>query len=401
MRRRLLEQGSAATVLVAAVVLLQPAPAAGQTQAADEQAAAPAGVTPWGDPDLQGLWTTRYDTPLQRPARFADQEFFSDEERAALDIERTAILERDPRPTVGNPLASGGAYNRAVFLTHKETGRRTSLIVDPPNGRIPPLTPEAEERRQALREYQLALLQATDTCKDELSGCAGGTYGPPSPRRDETPPMYLTVNVNRANGPEDRGLGERCMLGRLPDFGGAAGFVLQVIQSPEAVSIFYDTGQGQGWQRVIPVTDRSHLPSDLRQWRGDSRGRWEGDTLVVDVTNFGPKTDFFGARENLHLVERWRRVDAETLEYVVTIEDPTTWTRPWTVALNLALQDNQANRIYREPRCHEGNYGMPGLLAGARADERAYDEGRGPHPATICSAGCGAGLAAEDRDPLR
>ena len=401
MRRRLLEQGSAATVLVAAIVLLQPAPAAGQTQAADEQAAAPAGVTPWGDPDLQGLWTTRYDTPLQRPARFADQEFFSDEERAALDIERTAILERDPRPTVGNPLASGGAYNRAVFLTHKETGRRTSLIVDPPNGRIPPLTPEAEERRQALREYQLALLQATDTCKDELSGCAGGTYGPPSPRRDETPPMYLTVNVNRANGPEDRGLGERCMLGRLPDFGGAAGFVLQVIQSPEAVSIFYDTGQGQGWQRVIPVTDRPHLPSDLRQWRGDSRGRWEGDTLVVDVTNFGPKTDFFGARENLHLVERWRRVDAETLEYVVTIEDPTTWTRPWTVALNLALQDNQANRIYREPRCHEGNYGMPGLLAGARADERAYDEGRGPHPATICSAGCGAGLAAEDRDPLR
>ncbi len=402
MKRRLLAKRGAGAALVAVIVLLNLAPAAGQTQAGGEQPqAAPAAATPWGDPDLQGLWTTRYDTPLQRPARFADQEFFTDEERAALDIERTAILERDPRPTVGNPLASGGAYNRAVFLTHKETGRRTSLIVDPPNGRIPPLTPEAQERRQALREYQLALLQATDTCKDGLSGCAGGTYGPPSPRRDETPPMYLTVNVNRANGPEDRGLGERCMLGRLPDFGGAAGFVLQVIQSPEAVSIFYDTGQGQGWQRVIPVTDRPHLPSDLRQWRGDSRGRWEGDTLVVDVTNFGPKTDFFGARENLHLVERWRRIDAETLEYVVTIEDPTTWTRPWTVALNLALQDNRANRIYREPRCHEGNYGMPGLLAGARADERAHAEGRGPHPATICSAGCGAGLAAEDRDPLR
>ncbi len=242
MKRRLLETGGAGLVLVAVIVLLKLAPAAGQTQDAGAAPAAPAVSTPWGDPDLQGLWTTRYDTPLQRPAQFADKEFFTEEERVALDIERTAILERDARPEVGNPLSTGGAYNRAVFLTHKETGRRTSLIVDPPDGRIPPLTPEAQERRQALREYQLALLQATDTCKDGLSGCAGGTYGPPSPRRDETPPTYLTVNVNRANGPEDRGLGERCMLGRLPDFGGAAGFVLQVVQSPAAVSIFYDTG---------------------------------------------------------------------------------------------------------------------------------------------------------------
>ena len=399
MRRRLCEARGAAAVFIAVVVLLEIAPAAGQAQDAGEPAA-PAS-TPWGDPDLQGLWTTRYDTPLQRPARFADKEFFTDEERAELDLQRTAILERDARPEVGNPLSTGGAYNRAVFLTHKETGRRTSLIVDPPDGRIPPLTPAAQERRQALREFQLALLQATDTCKDGLSGCAGGTYGPPSPRRDETAPLYLTVNVNRADGPEDRGLGERCMLGRLPDFGGAAGFVVQVIQSPEAVSIFYDTGQGQGWQRVVPVTDRPHLPPSVRQWRGDSRGRWEGNTLVVDVSNFTPKTDFFGARENLRLVERWTRLDAGTLEYVVTIEDPTTWTRPWTVALELAAQDNAQNRIYKEPRCHEGNYGLPGLLAGARADERAFAEGRGPHPATVCTAGCGAGLDAANRDPLR
>lgn len=400
MSRRLREAAAAAAVFIAVVVLLKIAPVAGQTQDAGEPAA-PAASTPWGDPDLQGLWTTRYDTPLQRPARFADKEFFTDEERAELDLQRTAILERDARPEVGNPLSTGGAYNRAVFLTHKETGRRTSLIVDPPDGRIPPLTPAAQERRRTLREFQLALLQATDTCKDGLSGCAGGTYGPPSPRRDETAPLYLTVNVNRADGPEDRGLGERCMLGRLPDFGGAAGFVVQVIQSPEAVSIFYDTGQGQGWQRVVPVTDRPHLPPSVRQWRGDSRGRWEGNTLVVDVSNFTPKTDFFGARENLRLVERWTRLDAGTLEYVVTIEDPTTWTRPWTVALELAAQDNAQNRIYKEPRCHEGNYGLPGLLAGARADERAFAEGRGPHPATVCTAGCGAGLDAANRDPLR
>ena len=398
MRRRLAELIAAAGVLAAVVLLLNLAPAAGQDA---EVPAAPAESTAWGEPNLQGLWTTRYDTPLQRPARFADQEFFTDEERTALDEQRTAILERDARPEVGNPLSTGGAYNRAVFLVHKETGRRTSLIVDPPDGRMPPYTEDAQERRRMIREYQLALLQATDTCKEGLSGCAGGSHGPPSPRRDEAPPIYFTGAMNRADNPEDRTLGERCMLGRLPDWGGAAGFVLQVIQSPAAVSIFYDTGQGQGWQRNIPVTDRPHLPSGVRQWRGDSRARWEGETLVVDVTNFSPKNDFFGSRENLHLVERWTRLDDQTLEYVVTIEDPTTWTRPWTVALELARQDDAANRIYKEPRCHEGNYGLPALLAGARSDERAHAAGTGPHPAAICSAGCGAGLGAEERDPLR
>ena len=333
MKRRLVESFAVAAAFAAVVVLLNLTPAAGQDEPAPAEPVAP---TSWGEPDLQGLWTTRYDTPLQRPARFAEQEFFTDEERAALDSQRTAILERDARPEVGNPLSTGGAYNRAVFLTHKETGRRTSLIVDPPDGRMPPYTEEAQQRRRVMREYQLALLQATDTCKDNLSGCAGGTYGSPSPRREETPPVYFTGAMNRADGPEDRNLGERCLLGRLPDFGGAAGFVLQIIQSPGAASIFYDTGQGQGWQRAVQVTDRPHLPAHLQQWRGDSRARWEGETLVVDVTNFTPKNDFFGSRENLHLTERWTRLDEERLEYVVTIEDPTTWTRPWTVALELA-----------------------------------------------------------------
>ena len=176
------------------------------------------------------------------------------------------------------------------------TGQRTSLIVDPPNGRIPPLTPEAQQRRDAIREFQLALLQATDTCKNDLLNCVGGQYGPPSPRRAETPPHYLTSAVNRADGPEDRSLGERCMSASLPDFGGATGFFLQIVQSPGVVSVFYDTGQGQGWQRVIPVTTSPHLPLGVRQWWGDSRGRWEGKTLVVDVTDFSPKTDFQGSR---------------------------------------------------------------------------------------------------------
>jgi hypothetical protein len=148
------------------------------------------------------------------------------------------------------------------------------------------------------------------------------------------------------------------------------------------VSIFYDTGQGQGWQRNIPMNGSPHLPIHIRQRFGDSRGRWEGNTLVVDVTNFSPKFSFQGARENLHLVERWTRLDANTLEYAVTMEDPTTWTRPWTVKHELTRQPEQANRIYYEPRCHEGNYGLPTMLLGARREEKAFAEGKGPDPAT-------------------
>ena len=182
------------------------------------------------------------------------------------------------------------------------------------------------------------------------------------------------------------------MAARLPDFAGYR----RIVQSPGSVSIFYDVGQGQGWQRTIPVTERPHLPAHVRQWRGDSRGRWEGNTLVVDVTNFSRKTDFHGSRENLHLVERWTRLDAETLEYVVTIEDPTTWTRPWAVRQEMTIQDGQADRIYSEPRCHEGNYGLPAQLAGSRIEEQAFAEGRGPDPATRDSATGGGDMGGED-----
>jgi hypothetical protein len=192
------------------------------------------------------------------------------------------------------------------------------------------------------------------------------------------------------------------MSGILPVFSGFD----RIVQSPGTVSIFYDWAQGQGWMRVIPVKEgRAHLPSHVRQWWGDSRGHWEGDTLVVDVTNFTAKTDFQGSRENLHLIERWRRVDAKTLEYTVRIEDPTTWTKPWTVKQELRKQDDQANRIYYEPRCHEGNVGMVGVLWGMRMTEKRFAEGKGPDPATICTAGCGSGLEDPERDdplnPLR
>jgi hypothetical protein len=343
----------------------------------DSQANGPAPKTSWGEPDLQGIWTDPYQTPLQRPAKFATKEFFTDEERAELDAQRAGIPRRDARVERGTERDVAGAYN-AVFQSVRPTGKRTSLIVDPPDGKIPPLTPEATKRNQAEREYRLALLQATVTCKNNDAACAGGKYGPPSPRRAEMPPLYNTGRTNRNDGPEDRANSERCMAAVLPDFGGFR----RIVQSPGTVSILYDTGQGQGWQRVIPITQNPHIPSSMRQRFGDSRGHWEGNTLVVDVANFSPKFSFLDARENLHLVERWTRVDSKTIEYSVTIEDPTTWTKPWTVKQELVQQDGQANRIYFEPRCHEGNFGLPTMLLGSRTEERAFAKGQGPDPAT-------------------
>ena len=134
------------------------------------------------------------------------------------------------------------------------------------------------------------------------------------------------------------------------------------------------------------MNDSPHLPDRVRQWFGDSRAHWEGDTLVIDVTNFSPKQDFMGSRENLHLVERWTRTGPETLRYEVTIEDPTVWVQPWTVKQEFRKQSDQENRIYYEPRCHEGNYGFPALLRGARLADQRYAEGTGPHPATSDNA---------------
>lgn len=352
--------------LVAAVAgLLRQAPASAD------------GRTAWGDPDLQGIWTDPYQTPLQRPTQFANKEFFTDEERTKLDEQRAGIPRRDQRVERGSERDVAGAYN-AVFQSVRPTGKRTSLIVDPPDGRMPPLTPEATKRAEAEREYRLALLQATDTCKNKDAACAGGTFGPPSPRRAEMPPFYNIGRTNRNDGPEDRSMTERCMGAVLPDFGGYR----RIVQTRGSVSIFYDTGQGQGWQRIIPIDAGPHLPPSIRQRFGDSRGRWEGDTLVVDVTNFSPKYGYQAAREGLHLVERYTRRDANTIEYSIVIEDPSTWTRPWTVKQELVRQDDKANRIYYEPRCHEGNYGLPTMLLGTRVEEQAFKRGEGPDPAT-------------------
>ena len=372
----------------------EPALRAAQTQDADPASSL---RTPWGEPDFQGIWSVALLVPLERPEGVTT-EFYTAEQQAELDRQRAgfSVFGNHVRAERGTEADVAGAYN-AVFTSQRPTGRRTGMVIDPPAGRVPPMTPEAQARQAEINQYQQALMQNTVVCRDGLPGCPG-EYGPPSPRREEQPPYYSVSNINRADGPEDRSLGERCMSGNLPTFrGGFTGIHIRVVQSPGAVSIFYDVGQGQGFNRVIPITDAPHLPPHVRQWWGDSRGRWEGDTLVVDVTNFSEKRDFRGSRENLHLIERWRRTGPDSMELVTTVEDPTVWTRPWTVIQDFARQPDEPNRIYYEPRCHEGNYGLPGLLIGARAEEQAYEEGRGPHPATRCIASCSS---PEGRDPL-
>ena len=369
-----------------------------RTSAQAPAASAPTLKTPWGEPDLQGIWTDETDTPLQRSPRFANQEFFTEAQRAELDEQRSALLRRDKRVERGTELDVAGAYN-AVFTSMKRTGARTSLIVDPPNGRMPPMTPAAQKLAAAEREFRLALLQSTETCKTKSLACNGGKYDPaPSPRFAELPPRYNTARMNRHDGPEDGSLPDRCLTLGLPEFGAATGSFRRIVQTPGGIAIFYDVGQGQGWQRNIVMNGSPHLSASIRQWYGDSRGHWEGNTLVIDVTNFSPKTDYQGSRENLHLVERWTRTSPTTLEYVVTIEDPTMWTRPWTAKQEFTSQSDHENRTYYEPRCIEGNYGLPGLLRGRRAEELAYAEGRGPHPATRDNATDFVGV--ED-DPLQ
>jgi hypothetical protein len=386
----------AAAAAVSAVIVVSVTSTSAQTPAPS----APVLKTPWGEPDLQGIWTDETDTPFQRSPKYANQEFFTEAQRAELDRVRSGLGGRDTRSERGSEADVAGAYN-AVWGGRKRTGARTSLIVDPPDGRLPPLTAAAEKTAAADRDFRLTLMRATQTCKLKLPGCAGGKYDPTpaTARRDELPPRYNTARMNRHDQPEDGALADRCLTAGLPEFGSGngGGSLRRIVQSPGGIAIAYDVGQGQGWQRSIVMNGSPHLPAGIRQWFGDSRGHWEGNTLVIDVTNFGPKTDYRGSRENLHLVERWTRTGPTTLEYVVTIEDPTVWTRPWTVKQEFAKQNEQEDRIYYEPRCNEGNFGFPAMMKAARQEDREFAEGRGPDPLTKDNASGGGG----DPDPLQ
>ena len=374
MRRRLFESLGVAAAIATVMVLLQPA-AGGQGP----------GETPWGHPDLEGIWLDVYATPFERPAGVGDRELFTAAEREARDQARMVNPGRDRRGTDGRTDVAG-AYN-AVYTSARPAGPRTSLVVDPPDGRIPALTPEAQRDNEARRDWRLMLLRSTETCRLGGSGCAGGEYGPASPRRFDVVPFYNTGRMNRHFGPEDQSLGDRCMSGRTPDFNGFR----RIVQGEDAIAIGYDTGQGQGYHRIVNLGG-DHPPSTVRLRHGDSRGRWEGRTLVVETTNFSPKFTYRESGANRRLVERYTRIDEDTLEYEVTIEDPTVWTAPWTVRQELKRQSDGQNRIYYEPRCHEGNYGLPALLIGARVDEQAFAEGRGPDPFSLDTATCVTGL---------
>jgi hypothetical protein len=398
MRERL--SGSITTVAMAGAaigaVIAMPLTRTSAQAPGPATASAPALKTPWGEPDLQGIWTDETDTPLQRSAKYANEEFFTEAQRAELDVQRAALSGKDNRSERGTELDVTGSYND-LFIIRKHTGSRTSRIVDPPNGRLPSLTPQAQKTAAMEREFRLALLQSTETCRIKYRACDGGKYDPtPSPRFADPPPRYNTARMNRHDGPEDGTLADRCLTPGLPQIGGNS--FRRIVQTAGGISIFYDVGQGQGWQRNIVMDGRPHLSANIRQWYGDSRGHWEGNTLVIDVTNFSRKTDYLGSRENLHLVERWTRASPTTLEYAVTIEDPTVWTRPWTVKQEFTRQSEQENRIYYEPRCNEGNYALPGLLRGARTAEVAFAEGRGPDPATKDNA---TSISGAEDDPLQ
>jgi lysophospholipase L1-like esterase len=334
-------------------------------------------MTPWREPDLQGIWSGQTATPLQRPERWAAKRELTPAEADAFLSEQLGRPGRDRRAQRGTEQDVAGAYN-AVWENRatRLAGLRTSLIVDPTDGRIPPVTESARKRQAEMNEYLQALLQGT----------SGGRPGPISPRRSEAPPAYNLERMNRSDGPEDRSNSERCFGTALPNLGG----IYRIVQSPGQVAIYHDSGQGQGFMRVIPIDGRPALSSRIRLIHGDARGRWEGDTLVAETTNFTDRMEYQGSREHLRLVERFRRVSDTEIDYRVTLDDPTTWTKPWTVAVPWERMPDKMNQVY-ESTCHEGNYGLLGMLANTRAAERLFRDGKGPDPARQDNATGGGG----------
>ena len=278
--------------------------------------------TPWGDPDLQGTWSNQSPTPLERPDALAGKATLTEAE--AEEFERTS-LER-LLTTFAREVPISGELNGIWLETAKgkvPPGRSTSMVVDPPDGKIP-YTPEGKKRWDA---------------KPKIGQPMG------------------------ANVPEDRTEAERCITtdGLLipnPFYNN----YFQIVQAPGHVVIVTEMMHEH---RVIPLGDRPHVGSGIRLWAGDSRGWWEGQTLVVETTNFNDKKLFRGATRGLHLVERFTRLDADTIEYRLTVTDPATFTRPWTLVNGLRRSDAGMYEV----ACHEGNIGLRGILAGARVQE--------------------------------
>lgn len=291
-----------------------------------------------GQVDLEGVWDFGTITPLERPSALGDKQVFTDEEAAAFERDENRRQNRD----LIDPKKGGAQYPPGGVVPYNEFwyergsriigSKRTSLIVDPSDGRIPPLTPEGRRRVEALAAAAL----------DEQLGRA------------------------RADSWEDRSLADRCILGfnaGPPMTPGAYNNHVQIVQAVGQVVVLTEMVHDA---RIIPLDGHSHLPPQVRQYKGDSRGRWEGETLVIETTNFLRETSLRGSSANLHLVEHLTRLDADTLLYEFTVEDPETWTRPWTAAIPMK---RVSGPVY-EYACHEGNYAMANILSGARAEER-------------------------------
>ncbi len=284
--------------------------------------------TPWGDPDLQGIWTNTTSTPMQRPDEYAGRTELTDEERAALDAR--AARNRDRKP----PPGSVGAYN-SFWVDGGTRSQQTSLVVDPPDGRWPALTERVRERDAAV-----------------------------AAARSGAPDTYSDLNLY-----------DRCITRGLPGamMPGFYNHNYQILQTPDHVVILVEMIHDA---RIIPLDGREHLSPRLRQWMGDARARWEGDTLVVETRNVAAKADeraisnrlslVLSGSEHMTLVERFRRVDADTIDYRFTVVDPTTYTAPWTASIPMSRLDAPVF----EYACHEGNYGMMNILRGARVQEQ-------------------------------
>src|SRR5580704_6989688 len=286
--------------------------------------------TPDGHPDLQGIWTNAVLTPLERPAELAGKLNLTDAEAAAYEQRRleTGNMDRrdvDPETDVARAY-NDLFYDRGSHLAKIDGSSRTSMIIDPPDGKLPALTPDAQKRIDNARAEQ---------------------------------------RLHPADRPSDRSLAERCIIWGTagpPMMPGPYNNDYQIVQTPGYLTILVEMIHDA---RIIPLDGSQHLPADVRFWMGDPRGHWEGDTLVVDTTNFSDKTRFRGSTGKLHLVERFTRVDANTILYRFTVDDPTTFTKPWTAEYPLTASKGP---IY-EYACHEGNYALMDILSGARREE--------------------------------
>ena len=319
---------SAKSVLVITVPLLLSAPMAGAQE------------TPWGDPDLQGRWSNATLTPLQRPEALADKAFFTPEE--AREYVNSMLNRGDESERIAAEREAGnpGSYNDAWMDRGNNIvpTLRTSLISDPPNGRVPPFTPAAQRQFEENMAY---------------------------------------AQMHPADTPADRFLTERCLV-----FGGGAAPMLPepynnnyyIVQTPDYVTIMAELNHEV---RIIPIDGRPGFPEDVRQWTGDSRGRWEGDTLVVETKNQRPNRHFYGVQmlnsvmsDDFRVIERFTRTAVDQIRYEATVHDPEVFTAPWTVEIFMHPQEGPLIEF----ACHEGNYGMVGILTAAREEERRAAE---------------------------